>query len=318
MNRSLIAAACVLAGLILPILPAAAQEDTRYSGDSLLLGAGARAQGMGSAYVAISDDATAVYWNPAGLSQLGRPELHFQHAEQIGGTVNHDVITVAMPLASTVLGVGLMRLGVDDVKEALLEDPGQPPGPGNRPVVSRVVGASDYSIHLSAGRWIREDVSLGASLKLLWRNLSAGDGSGYGLDLSVLYRPRPDVTVGGVLRNLPRTTITYGSGVKDRIPPSLLIGSAYTRPLPSLEGVAKLSASVHLGEERSGVEDVEGVHLGAEFVYRDRVAFRLGAEGDHFTAGAGVRVRDRFGLDLAFLQNGQLDNTFRISASAYF
>jgi len=66
------------------------------------------------------------------------------------------------------------------------------------------------------------------------------------------------------------------------------------------------------------VEDAEGVHMGAEFVYKERVAFRLGAEGIHFTAGTGVRVRDRFGLDLAFLENGQLDNSYRISASAYF
>jgi len=32
---------------------------------------GSRGFGMGGAFVAISDDATATYWNPAGLTQLG-------------------------------------------------------------------------------------------------------------------------------------------------------------------------------------------------------------------------------------------------------
>jgi long-subunit fatty acid transport protein len=39
------------------------------------VGSGARAQGMGSAFIAVADDATAASWNPAGLVQLERPEF---------------------------------------------------------------------------------------------------------------------------------------------------------------------------------------------------------------------------------------------------
>jgi long-chain fatty acid transport protein len=39
-----------------------------------ILGAGARAMGMGGAFTAIADDATAASWNPAGLAQLTKPE----------------------------------------------------------------------------------------------------------------------------------------------------------------------------------------------------------------------------------------------------
>lgn len=39
------------------------------------VGAGARAAGMGDAFVAVADDATAASWNPAGLIQLEKPEL---------------------------------------------------------------------------------------------------------------------------------------------------------------------------------------------------------------------------------------------------
>ena len=41
------------------------------------VGSGARAMGMGGAFIAVADDATAASWNPAGLTQLKRPELSF-------------------------------------------------------------------------------------------------------------------------------------------------------------------------------------------------------------------------------------------------
>ena len=41
------------------------------------VGSGARAQGMGGAFIAVADDATAASWNPAGLVQLERPEFSF-------------------------------------------------------------------------------------------------------------------------------------------------------------------------------------------------------------------------------------------------
>lgn len=39
-----------------------------------LTGAGARAEGLGGAFIGVADDATAIVWNPAGLGQLERPE----------------------------------------------------------------------------------------------------------------------------------------------------------------------------------------------------------------------------------------------------
>lgn len=43
-------------------------------------GSGARAAGMGDAFVAVSDDGTAASWNPAGLAQLRQPEFSFVYA----------------------------------------------------------------------------------------------------------------------------------------------------------------------------------------------------------------------------------------------
>jgi hypothetical protein len=43
-------------------------------------GSGARAAGMGNAFIAVSDDGTAASWNPAGLSQLRKPEFSLVHS----------------------------------------------------------------------------------------------------------------------------------------------------------------------------------------------------------------------------------------------
>lgn len=44
------------------------------------VGSGARALGMGGAFIAIADDATAASWNPGGLNQLERPEISIVEA----------------------------------------------------------------------------------------------------------------------------------------------------------------------------------------------------------------------------------------------
>ena len=46
-----------------------------FAADWNITGAGARAAGLGGAFIAVADDATAIVWNPAGLTQLYRPEI---------------------------------------------------------------------------------------------------------------------------------------------------------------------------------------------------------------------------------------------------
>jgi long-subunit fatty acid transport protein len=69
----------------------------KYSNEFLSIGVGARAAGMGSAVVAGVDDATAAYWNPAGLMQIkDNVQVSLMHNEQFAGIVKHDYGTVAL------------------------------------------------------------------------------------------------------------------------------------------------------------------------------------------------------------------------------
>ncbi|MBU2531062.1 MAG: UPF0164 family protein [Elusimicrobia bacterium] len=53
------------------------------SADFLNLPIGARAAAMGGAYTAISEDASAIYWNPAGLVQISKLSVIFMRTAYV-------------------------------------------------------------------------------------------------------------------------------------------------------------------------------------------------------------------------------------------
>ena len=302
--------------LILALTSAAHAQTGHYAGDPLLIGAGARALGMGSAYVALGSDATAVYWNPAGLAHVSpKREIHLQHAEQFGGSVNHDVFAARVPIFKGGMGAGIVRAGVDGISLTTLEDPNRPIGPDNRPVITDEIGTTDYVFRFAYGRRITDKLHLGAGVKLIRRGLGVGTGTGIGIDFGALYFPIAALRIGATLRDLTKTRIAFPDGVTDGISPSLLVGAAFQRAIPG--GEITTGASTRLNDQKPTRETARSIQLGIEYRLRHRVAFRLGRRDGHFTAGTGLQLK-RFGIDLAILEHAQLDNTYRISATLFF
>src|SRR6187399_1330275 len=73
-------------------------------------GIGVRAEGMGGAFVAVADDASAVYWNPAGIAtgatfdfQIARVEREAGSGFLIGATL--PVVGLSYYRTHTVQGV---------------------------------------------------------------------------------------------------------------------------------------------------------------------------------------------------------------------
>jgi hypothetical protein len=61
---------------------------------------GARAIGMGGAYTSLADDATALFWNPAGLVGVGHQELAFSHANLFGTGIQDNIASFVLPLST--------------------------------------------------------------------------------------------------------------------------------------------------------------------------------------------------------------------------
>lgn len=168
-----------------------AQDVVKYGADFLAGGVGARALGMGGAYVAHANDVTSGYWNVAGLSALEYPEAAYMHAERFNGIVSFDYGAVAFPLtAKSTVGVSFFRSGVDDIANTLAAfnpDTGLPrPNPEN---FITYFSAADYAFFLSYARRVRDNLDIGVTGKIIRRSI--GDFAsawGYSFDVGAQYQ----------------------------------------------------------------------------------------------------------------------------------
>ena len=146
-----------------------AQELVKYGAEFLAGGVGARALGMGGAYVSHANDVTAGYWNPAGLDALAYPEAAYMHAERFGGVVAFDYGAVAMPVtARSTVGVSFFRSGVDDIPNTLgvpLREDGTP-AVDPEAYIDRF-SAADYALFVSYARKLDRRFRVGATGKLI-------------------------------------------------------------------------------------------------------------------------------------------------------
>jgi len=296
------------AGLLLLAAPAHA---TRYAGEFLRVGVGARALGMGSAFAGLADDGTAAYWNPAGLATLDKHEVQAMHAEQFGSIVQYDYLSYSAPLgapgkAKQGLAVSLIRLGVDE---------------------SRFVFDSDNDVALlfSYAREVSRGFSLGGNLKLVHQWL--GDSlrsNGFGLDVGALYLGPHGWSAGAKLSDATTTRILWNTGTDEFIAPSLRLGFAKTTAFSNRKHIITAAFDVDMGfsdEQLSSQANLGSVtfvfHPGLEYWLERKLALRTGFEGKNFAAGTGFRFK-KFGLDYAYLDHQDLDSSHRISASYAF
>src|SRR5260221_7794896 len=110
----------VVVAALLCAMSAAPAGATKYAAEFLKIPVGARAVGMGGAFVAVADDATSPFWNPAGMVYLPYKEAFLQHAEQYGSLVNHNFGGAVWPMKNgeerrSALGLSLTWVGVNDI-----------------------------------------------------------------------------------------------------------------------------------------------------------------------------------------------------------
>lgn len=185
----------VLAGSVLGSLGAWAalpQTGGSREGDFLAWGAGARALGLGKAYVALATDATAAYWNPAGLAFVDRAEGTALHAALWEGT-QYDFVGVAMP---TVAAGSIGWFG------SFLNTGGLERRDRENNVMPGDFGVKKFGSGLAYGMEIRPGMSAGVTLKWLGRWLD-GEASGFlTADLGWRYVAAGWMTIGAVFQHV--------------------------------------------------------------------------------------------------------------------
>ncbi len=167
-----------------------AQDNSpKYANEFLNLGVGARGFGMANTQVAIADDVTAAYWNPAGLTQIKEKyQFSFMHAELFAGISKYDYLGFAMQIDSvSTLGASFIRFGIDDIPDTrFLYDANGALNFNNIQFFS----AADYALLLSYAREMGflTGLSVAANFKIIYRNVgSFANAWGFGLDVGATY-----------------------------------------------------------------------------------------------------------------------------------
>ncbi len=167
-----------------PVLCAQVQAP-KYANEFLAIGVGGRGLAMGNTQVAVANDVTAGYWNPAGLlRQTNQYDLMLQHGEYFSGIAKYDYAAFSMQLDTvSALGFSLIRFGIDDIPDTrFLYDAN---GAINYDNI-RFFTAADYAFITSYARKlpVLGGLQLGGNFKVIHRR--AGDFAnawGFGLDV---------------------------------------------------------------------------------------------------------------------------------------
>jgi hypothetical protein len=276
------------------------------------LAAGTRAQGMAGAYTAVADDASATWWNPAGLAtgayfsallERSRVERH--------GSGSDDFQSGAweFAIAYPALGISYYRFRVDEAG-------GPPPIGGdaggreentNGPGI-RSIAVSQYG--LTTGQTIAEGLVVATTLKLLRAGqLHQESGGGladaealdvrvatrFDVDLGLMASVGP-VRLGGTLRNV--TAPEFGGGGGDlRLDRQFRVGGALVAD--RLPWPVNLAVDVDVTKTRTVLGDVRHAAVGGEtWLWERRFGLRggvsvntTGNRGETASGGASVMLR---------------------------
>jgi hypothetical protein len=255
---------------------------------------GVRAQGMGGAFTAVADDATASWWNPAGLAggaffnallEVDRPDT--QTSDSIRG------VAIAYPA----LGLTYYRLPLRQIRIS---------GSTGATASSRQEDEGALSLYgVTVGQSLGSHLVLGSTLKLL----RAGD-TNVGLDIGAIATLGP-ARLGVVLRDL--TEPSFGSGAaRFTLERHARAGAALSSGRRGVIGSATVSFDADLttthdplfGDERVMAIGVEGWSPKRNVALRGGLGFNTAADqATRVSGGVSFAVRSGSFVD-AYISGG--------------
>jgi hypothetical protein len=283
----------------------------------LKIGVGGRASALGDAFVAIANDASALYWNPAGLTQFNDDQIIFSHNKWVVD-INHDFLGAVYHLDETnTFGVSFVALTMQDMPVTTEFAPF-----GN----GQYFGFSDIAFSVSYSRKMTDKFSFGGTIRYIEETLDKLKMRGVMMDLGTYYwtglgSTRFAVTVSNFGNNLSPdgNVVLVGnrevSDWQDFAPPTIFrIGFAFE---PYEDDEHKVTASVQLNHPN---DNSENLSTGVEYAWKNmffvRGGYKFNVEEQNYSFGAGFNVPldiANFTLDYAYSNFSRLGSAHRFS-----
>jgi len=311
--RIAVLAVCLL---ILCAVPSAARSIHDQAGTSafsfLRIGVGARAASLGGAYVSLSQDASALYWNPAGLTLLDSHRVTLGYVNYILDIQSGFLGYVLPPRGDLRLGVALNYFSYGEFQETTIENPS---GDG-----LGTFGAMDMALSVSGAYPLEQGLSVGASAKIIYSKIEEYSSDAYALDLGALYPLSNGRTrIGACVQNLGFQRSGYFTDHTDGLAPVFRLGASHQlQGLPLLLSVDLFKPTDHhlnvgLGGEFLPIEDVS-LRIGWSSLGQDQ---KVGTDLDNlagFSGGLGIGWQ-RYHLDYAYSSQAELGDVHRATIS---
>ena len=290
---------CLLS--VVCLSPQYAGADDNFMLPMLRMGVGARALAMGGAFVAEATDASAGYWNPAGLAYIERASFTTMYSAGMSYDRTHNYFAFGYTFNSVTVGISWLNAGIDDILERDEKD--NDLGTFN----------DKDNVFLFSGAWKNEDrtIAVGGNFKVVNTKMDLSDDyskTGVGLDLGFRYAPSGENYAGGlVVRDIG--TKVDGETVPTHIQLGIVV---------HYEGFS-IPVDVSKTIDRSGV----AYHMGGEYFHEFDpdygASVMAGVNDGAFSMGAGIKFHN-FRFDYGYVMEKEefLNENHKISLSAEF
>ena len=283
----------------------------------LKIGVGGRASAMGESFIAISDDASALYWNAAGIAQFKENQLIISHNVWIAD-INNDFIGVVYHLdEDNSFGASLTAVTMDDMP---VTTEFAPFGTGE------YFGYTDIAVSITYARKMTKQFSFGGSVKYIEETLDKLKMRGVMIDLGTYYRTglgstRFAVTVsnfGSELAPDGQVTLVGNREVDEWqsfAPPTIFRIGFAVEPYESEEH--RITTSIQLNHPN---DNSENVAIGAEYAWQKmfflRGGYKFNVDEQNFSFGLGIQIPislAEFSFDYAYTNFERLGSAHRFS-----
>lgn len=283
------------------------------------IGVGARAVGMGGTFVAVANDASALYWNPAGIVEFRSNQLFFSHINWLVD-IKHDFVGYVHHIDGTnSIGVSVTTLYTDDMMETTEY---QPFGTGN------YFSFGDVALGVTYGRKMTDRFSFGLTLKYFEETLAEFKMSGLLVDIGTFYwtgfgSSRFAVCVSNFGNQMkPDGSYTNRDGREigefQEFSPPTIFKVGFAAELYQTE-LHRVTSSVQLNHPN---DNAENVNLGMEYGWREffflRGGYKVNVDEETFSLGAGCKVPLKILdclVDFSYSDFGRLGTVSRFSVA---
>lgn len=266
------------------------------SNEYLRIGVGERAVSMGEAFTGVSNDATTLYWNPAGATQLDSKALSLGYTEFVAD-IKLSNIAYTVPMKNFVVGVGVQNLFTEDLRR---DEDGNVQG-------TFVNNLTNVGVMLA--HQFSNGLSVGATVKGLQEQLDTYRASGIALDLGVMK------SVGGM--NIGLTVKNIGTSENGALPTDVRLGIGYS-------GISNMTIASDIEFPMYGQRTImvggeynvyKSLYLRGGYKYRDGGS-QLGSL-DGINAGLGFSLGKNV-VNYAISPFGEFAVIHRLSFNRYF